>query len=158
MALRSPECSLRLLLSARPGTAITGRFRRQIVAQRETSHWSVCTGQRRYCLIGRAPPAGFEPAHTAPERVASYGPDQRKRAPEHAARARIGHRRQGLERSAEAASSGDQAPPDHTRSWPGSRRAFSPGLSNDLRDGGGHGNVCALMVRRSQDDLVGAAL
>src|SRR5258706_14386105 len=28
----------------------------------------------------RAPPAGFEPAHTAPERVAVYGPNQRKHA------------------------------------------------------------------------------
>src|SRR5215831_9813605 len=93
MALRSPECSLRLLLSARPGTAITGRFRRQIVAQRETSHWSVCTGQRRYCLIGRAPPAGFEPAHTAPERVASYTSDQLKPSTDCPLWAHMGHAR-----------------------------------------------------------------
>jgi len=41
----------------------------------------------------RAPTAGFEPAHTAPEGVALYGPDQRKRAPTRAARTPIGHSR-----------------------------------------------------------------
>src|SRR5215475_1610709 len=31
----------------------------------------VCAGQRSYDLVGRAPPAGFEPAHTAPETMCS---------------------------------------------------------------------------------------
>jgi hypothetical protein len=45
-----------------------------------------------------APPAGFEPARTAPERVAVQAPDQRKRVPAHHDRGRIGGRR--LDRSA----------------------------------------------------------
>jgi hypothetical protein len=38
----------------------------------------------------RVPPTGFEPAHTAPESVAVYVPDQRKRALRCRTRARIG--------------------------------------------------------------------
>ena len=38
-----------------------------------------------------APPAGFEPAHTAPEGVAAYGADLGKHAPEGDVRTRIGH-------------------------------------------------------------------
>jgi hypothetical protein len=37
------------------------------------------------------PPAGFEPALTAPEGTALYGPDQRERAPAGTARTHIGH-------------------------------------------------------------------
>src|SRR5262245_14033672 len=43
------------------------------------------SGQRRYqhvsgCAFDLVPPAGFEPARAAPERVAVRGPDQRKHA------------------------------------------------------------------------------
>jgi len=51
-------------------------------------------GQDRFTrgskMSALVPPAGFEPALTAPERVAVYGPDQRKRARRCPARACIG--------------------------------------------------------------------
>src|SRR5262245_38620715 len=75
-----------------------GGGRRQVVAfpvttwRRMAIHGMRCSGWSEAVLAsGRVvPPAGFEPALTAPEAVAVYGPDQRKRALARLARARIG--------------------------------------------------------------------
>ena len=56
------------------------------------------SGQRRHqhvsgCTFDLVPPAGFEPALTAPEAVPLYSPDQRKRVPAHHNRGPFGGRR-----------------------------------------------------------------
>src|SRR5262245_33996970 len=62
------------------GTASAFSPARSPTASRVGSRW----------VMRPSAPAGFEPALTAPEAVAVYGPDQRKRALARLARARIG--------------------------------------------------------------------
>src|SRR6516162_6474628 len=60
----------------------------QVSGQRRHQHVSGCT----FDLVPPAvPPAGFEPALTAPEAVSLYSADLPKRTSSHPARARIGH-------------------------------------------------------------------
>ena len=72
------------VLDARSGTA--PRCRRSQAWRRFASRLSKCSN----LVPLPVPPAGFEPALTAPEAVALYGIDQRKRGRRCPGRARIG--------------------------------------------------------------------
>src|SRR5262249_16505460 len=73
----SPQAPLGMLHEA-GGLAV----KMQVSGQRRHQHVSGCT----FDLV---PPAGFEPARAAPESVAVYVPDQRKRARRRPTRAHI---------------------------------------------------------------------
>src|SRR4249920_3390062 len=53
-----------------PGTATSGRLRWHLAAHGSPERFGVRPGQRPFGRVRSAPPAGFEPAHTAPEAVA----------------------------------------------------------------------------------------